>query len=137
VARIAASRGGSVLATTSRRTGPEATEAIGAGLGRVLHQLYRWGEPGENPYTGFLALADAIVVTADSIGMLSEACATAAPVFVAAPELAGPRQKRLIAGLIQAGHARHLGRGLAEWKRTPLDEAGRAALEVRRRFSLD
>jgi mitochondrial fission protein ELM1 len=137
VARMAASRGGSVLATTSRRTGPEATEAVAAGLGRVLHQMYRWGEPGENPYSGFLALADAVVVTADSIGMLSEACATTVPVFVAAPELAGTRQKRLIAGLVQAGHARQLGRGLVGWKRTPLDEAGRVALEVRRRFSLD
>jgi mitochondrial fission protein ELM1 len=137
VARMAASRGGSVLAATSRRTGHEATEAIGAGLGRVMHQLYRWGEPGENPYAGFLALADAIVVTGDSIAMLSEACATLAPVFVAAPELAGARQKRLIAALARADHVRPLGRSLTTWKRVRLDEAGRVAEEVVRRFSLD
>ena len=67
VARLTAERGGAVLATTSRRTGAEATDALAAGLSRVLHELYRWGEPGENPYRGFLASADAIVVTADSV----------------------------------------------------------------------
>ena len=96
VSRLTAERGGAVLATTSRRTGAEATDALAAGLARTLHVLYRWGEPGENPYLGFLASADAVVVTADSVSMISEACATAAPVFVALPELAGPRHRRLI-----------------------------------------
>ena len=50
VARAAAARGGSVVATTSRRTGTEATDALAAGLGRAMHLIYRWGEPGENPY---------------------------------------------------------------------------------------
>ncbi|MBV9812336.1 MAG: mitochondrial fission ELM1 family protein, partial [Acetobacteraceae bacterium] len=39
VARLAAARGGSVMATTSRRTGAEATEALAAGLGGVMHVL--------------------------------------------------------------------------------------------------
>ncbi len=73
VARLTAARGGAVLATTSRRTGREATEALAAGLSQALHLIYRWGEPGENPYHGFLASADAVVVTADSISMISEA----------------------------------------------------------------
>ncbi|HEY0421187.1 MAG TPA: mitochondrial fission ELM1 family protein, partial [Acetobacteraceae bacterium] len=91
VARLASARGGAVLATTSRRTGREATEALAAGLSSALHLLYRWGEPEENPYLGFLASADAIVVTADSVSMISEACATQAGVYMALPELAGRR----------------------------------------------
>ena len=39
---------------------------------------------GENPYFGMLALADAIVVTMDSVSMVSEAVATHAPVLLAA-----------------------------------------------------
>lgn len=137
VARLVAARGGAVLATTSRRTGKEATEALSAGLAPALHLIYRWGEPGENPYQGFLASADAIVVTADSISMISEACASQAAVYVACPELAGPRHRRFAETLFQAGHARPLGTSIGRWPRPPLDEAGRVAAEIRRRFGLD
>jgi hypothetical protein len=137
VARLTAARGGAVLATASRRTGREATEALSAGLSQALHLIYRWGEPGENPYHGFLASADAIVVTADSISMISEACASQAAVYIACPELAGPRHHRFAETLYQAGHARPLGSSIARWPRPPLDEAGRVAAEIRRRFALD
>jgi uncharacterized protein len=137
VARLAAARGGAVLASTSRRTGREATEALSAGLSQALHLIYRWGEPGDNPYHGFLASADAIVITADSISMISEACASTAAVYVACPELAGPRHHRFAETLYQAGHARPLGGSIARWPRPPLDEAGRVAEEIRRRFALD
>ena len=137
IARLASERRGSVLASTSRRTGEEATEALAAGLAKVLHVLYRWGEPGDNPYAGFLATADAVVVTADSPGMISEACATGAPVYVALPELAGQRERRLLAALQEAGQVRLLKDDLSPWPRSPLDEAGRVASEIRKRFPLD
>lgn len=136
VANLVASRGGSVLASTSRRTGSEAGDALAAGLGQVMHQLYRWGEPGENPYFGYLALADAVVVTADSIAMISEACATSAAVHVALAELAGPRHRHFLARMTQAGQVRMLGGELGTWGRAPLDETGRVAEEIRRRFPL-
>jgi mitochondrial fission protein ELM1 len=137
VARLVIEQGGSVLASTSRRTGAEATDALGAGLGRALHLLYRWGEPGENPYHGYLATADAIIVTADSVAMMSEACATGAPVFVALPELAGPRERRIVTSFVKAGQVRMLGEDIGGWPRKPLDEAGRVAREVRRLVQLD
>ena len=37
---------------------------------------------GDNPYRSMLAIADAIVVTADSVNMVGEAVATGAPVHV-------------------------------------------------------
>jgi mitochondrial fission protein ELM1 len=137
VARLVAAKGGAVLATTSRRTGKEATEALSAGLSPALHLIYRWGEPGENPYHGFLGSADAIVVTGDSISMISEACASQAGVYVACPELAGPRHHRFAETLYQAGYARPLGHSIARWQRPPLDEAGRVAAEIRQRFALE
>lgn len=137
VARLVGARGGSVLASTSRRTGAEASDALAAGLSRTMHMIYRWGEPGENPYLGYLATADAIVVTANSVAMLSEACATTAPVHVALPELAGPRHRRFLAALYAAGQARPLRDGLEAWARPRLDEAGRVAAEIHRRFALD
>ncbi len=81
VARMAHELGGSLLATTSRRTGRAAVLAFCAALGP--HALvYRAGDPGENPYLGLLAWADRIVVTADSESMLAEAASTGKPVLV-------------------------------------------------------
>jgi len=137
VARLALRQGGSVLASTSRRTGSEASDALAAGLSRAMHVLYRWGEPGENPYLGFLAGADAIVATADSTTMIGEACGTEAAVYVALPELAGLRQRRLVAALAQADQVRPLREDLSPWPRARLDEAGRVAAEIHRRFPLD
>ncbi len=134
VAQLAVGLRGSVLATTSRRTGSEAADALAAGLGPAMHVLYRWGEPDENPYMGFLATADAVVVTSDSVSMVSEACATEAPVYVALPEQAGGRHRSFIESLVQAGQVRPFVHSLAPWPRAPLDEAGRIADEIRRRF---
>jgi mitochondrial fission protein ELM1 len=81
VARMARERGGSVIATTSRRTGRAASAAFCSALPeRSL--VYRAGDPGENPYLGFLALADAFVITGDTESMLAEAISTGRPVFI-------------------------------------------------------
>ena len=46
--------------------------------------VYRWRpDDSANPYFGMLALGDELVVTADSVSMLSEACATGKPVYMA------------------------------------------------------
>jgi mitochondrial fission protein ELM1 len=120
---------GSVLATASRRTGAAATEALAASLAGRPHRLFRWGDAGPNPFLGFLAHADLVVVTGDSVSMLSEALVTEAPVFVA--DLgAGPRHRRLHASLYAAGQARPLDAAPAPFTRAPLDEAGRVAAEI-------
>ncbi len=43
---------------------------------------YLWGDGGENPYPGYLALADEIIVTSDSISMAHEASLTGRPVHL-------------------------------------------------------
>lgn len=71
---------GSVLVTTSARTPAAATEALFAAIDAPAY-LHRW-MPGatDNPYLAFIGLADRIVVTADSISMIAEACASGKPV---------------------------------------------------------
>ena len=138
VARIAAKRGGAVLATTSRRTGKEATEALGGGTRAGDAPALSLGRAGREPLSpAFLRRADAIIVTADSVSMISEACATAAPVFIALPDLAGPRHKRMIAAFERSGQVKPFAGDLVPWRRTPLDEAGRVSREILRRFPLD
>jgi mitochondrial fission protein ELM1 len=72
--------GGSLAVTPSRRTEKETEEILRNRLSAV--PLFFWDGLGENPYLGLLALADAIVVTSDSVSMVSEACATGKPVHV-------------------------------------------------------
>ena len=79
---LARARGGSLLISSSART-PEAAIDAFAAQREVPMQLYRWRRGDtENPYFGFLALADELIVTADSMSMLSEACATGKPVHM-------------------------------------------------------
>ncbi|MDY0882086.1 mitochondrial fission ELM1 family protein [Dongia soli] len=79
---MARQAGGSLLVSTSPRTGPAATQALHAGIDVPCH-FYAWqADPETNPYLGFLALADAFIVTGDSMSMVAEACATAKPVYL-------------------------------------------------------
>jgi mitochondrial fission protein ELM1 len=79
---FARAHGGSLLVTTSPRTSRSAMAALDAAI-EVPHQFYRWrpNDP-DNPYIGYLALADRFIVTADSLSMLAEACASGRPVFM-------------------------------------------------------
>jgi mitochondrial fission protein ELM1 len=121
---------GSVMATTSRRTGAAATDGLAAALATVPHRLFRWGDSHKNPYLGFLAWADAVVVTGDSVSMVSEALATSGPVFIADPGGLGPRHLALIDSLLAAGQARPLAAAPGPFNRSPLDEGGRIATEI-------
>ncbi|RIL07677.1 MAG: nucleoside-diphosphate sugar epimerase [Proteobacteria bacterium] len=74
--------GGSLLVTTSARTPAATIDALFRNV-TVPGMLYRWRrDDPENPFFGFLALADAIVVTADSVSMMAESCATGRPVHL-------------------------------------------------------
>mgnify|MGYP003382395575 FL=1 len=79
---LARQTGGSLMVSTSSRTDSDATDALRAGID-APNYFYRW-QPSDpaNPYFGMLAVADRLVVTGDSIAMLSEACATGRPVQI-------------------------------------------------------
>ena len=78
--QLARATGGSLLVSTSSRTRPAAVEALQAAI-TAPNYFYQWAPAqSENPYMGILAWADRLIVTGDSIAMLSEACATGKPV---------------------------------------------------------
>lgn len=78
--RRAEELGASLLVTSSSRTEPKAIRVL-KDLLRVPNKIHQFGL-GENPYFGMLALADEIIVTGDSVAMLSEAVATGKPVWL-------------------------------------------------------
>lgn len=73
---------GSLLITTSRRTGSESEKIILEQLKDIPQFDYLWGDTSDNPYSGFLACADNIIVTGDSVSMCCEATGTGKPIYL-------------------------------------------------------
>jgi mitochondrial fission protein ELM1 len=112
---LAAGQGGSLLVTTSARTPGHAVEALEAEL-KGPAELFRWApdRTADNPYLGYLALADAFVVTAESMSMLTEACSTGKPVYMfdldTGPGLKWPLLEPLLGQVPRPSRARRLRR---------------------------
>ncbi|WP_374603104.1 mitochondrial fission ELM1 family protein [Arenimonas sp.] len=128
--------GGSLVVIGSRRTP--------AGLATLARTYWadvpgiRWFDAtdGENPYAGALAWADRIVVTPDSVNMVSEACATACPVYVPEPGRASGRVRRYLDTMLARGRIQVLGKLPEDRAAEPLRETPRIAALVRDRLSL-
>ena len=123
-----------VVVTPSRRTDPAAT----AILREALTPLggFVWDFTGDNPYFGMLALADMVVVTQDSVSMISEAAATAAPVLVVPLPGKSRRQGLFLDMMLKEGRVRMFDGRYAPWPVTPLNDTPLAAAEMRRRLGL-
>jgi len=122
----------SLAITPSRRTDPAARAIIADTL--EPFGAWMWDMQGENPYFGLLALADAIIVTIDSVSMVSEAVATRAPVMLA--PLPG-RSRRIFAfldALLESGRVRNFGGRCEIWPVEPVDDTPVAAFAMRRRL---
>lgn len=121
-----------IMATISRRSGEAEANILRGGLASLPAVL--WDGKGPNPYFGFLGLADAIVVTCDSVSMISEACSTGKPVLVA--RLPG-RSKRFDAffdSLLKQGLIQWFDGRLMQWDSGKLDDMGHITRDVRQRF---
>jgi mitochondrial fission protein ELM1 len=74
--------GATLLVSTSARTGKSASRALERAID-VPCVFYRFRQDdADNPHLGFLALADSLIVTGDSMSMLMEACDTGRPVYM-------------------------------------------------------
>jgi mitochondrial fission protein ELM1 len=123
-----------VAVTPSRRTDAAVTRVLAETLAPLGGHV--WDGSGENPYFGMLALADAIVVTVDSVSMVSEAVATAAPVMLARLPGRSRRNALFTEGLLRDGRVREFNGRLELWPVTPLDDTAEAAAEMCRRLGL-
>lgn len=127
--------GASFLVTPSRRTH--------ARLLRVAEEATRsfprllWDGSGANPYGDFLAHADVLVVTADSVNMTGEACATGRPVLVFTPSGGSLKFRRFHDALEARGATRPLPerlQALPAWSYEPLHSVDDIAREIERRW---
>jgi hypothetical protein len=127
--------GAGFMVTPSRRTHQRlmrTVEAATQGRPRLI-----WDGTGENPYPHFLAHADRLIVTADSVNMTGEAAATGRPVHVFTPSGGSVKFDRFHAALRSHGATRPLPdhiSSLEDWTYAPLDSARTIAAEVEQRY---
>ena len=121
-----------LLITASRRTGIENTKLLRETLDDP--RIYFWDGTGENPYFGFLALADTLIVTGDSVSMASEAVATGKPVYIAPLKSGHKRHTAFHKLLRDQGYTRVFTGQLEKWSYTPPDDTMKVAAEIRNRL---
>ncbi|MGN6512876.1 MAG: mitochondrial fission ELM1 family protein, partial [Lysobacteraceae bacterium] len=130
LARLLVQTGGSLLATTSRRTPAAIAAQLPARFGDVPGVRWRGEDDGPNPYAGLLAWADRIVCTPDSVNMLSEACATRTPVQVFAMDAVVGRLQYFLDTLQARDRVRPGGGVLHDGGATPRRETARTPPDV-------
>ena len=120
-------QGYSLMVTASRRTGDENQAIIKAALGE---KDFFWDGTGENPLFAMLGLADHILVTSDSISMVSEAATTGKPVQVIHLP-GGDRKFRAFHQLLESGnHVRPFTGTIESWNNSRLNDTEEAAALV-------
>jgi len=118
-----------LLVTTSRRSGPALIAAL-APLGERADTVL-WTGTGPNPYLGYLGLADFVIVTTDSINMISDACASGKPVYLIALGTNPTRRTAFVSTIREKGLARPFDGILEAWDTVPLREVDRVASLLR------
>lgn len=125
---LAQSSGGSLMVTLSRRTGRKAAAVFREQI--FPHAALAYDGEGDNPYFAMLAACDAILVTADSVSMATEAAATGKPVLLIPVDGPAGKLGAFHEALIARGCARWFEGGYAPWIYEPLRETDRAAAIV-------
>jgi hypothetical protein len=121
--------GCSLAVMASRRTGEGNTAALAGALAGT--RTYFWDGEGDNPYCGFLGSADALVVTCDSVNMITEATATGKPVYVAMFKAISDRIESFNLNMCSAGHTRVFEEEIDfSWAPEPFLETPKVAAEI-------
>ena len=118
-----------LLVTPSRRTGLGKTAILKEML--ADSPAIVWDLTSENPYFAYMGLADAFIVTCDSVNMLGEATFTGKPVY--AYRLPGGTAKfqRFQEALVNYGAVRWFDGNLDSWTYRPLDATTEVAAAIR------
>ena len=125
---------GSLLMSVSRRTPEIARRILVSGLSDVRGQIYEG--TGENPYFAYLAEADYILVTEDSVNMAVEAATTGKPIYILKmnAKRASKRFSDFHQSLVDYGATRPFTGRLSGFRYVPLCETPRAANALVERF---
>jgi mitochondrial fission protein ELM1 len=133
-----AAHGLEAVATPSRRTPDHARHLLSRSI-EAEHWGSWWNGDGPNPYRGILALSERLIVTSESISMISEALATGRPVHVLPLEGRGRRHDAFLRRIVGEGLVSMIEGDDLDWDFAgvpPLDSTEIPAAEIRRRLGL-
>jgi len=123
----------SLMITASRRTGEENTKLLQDKL--KGENIYFWDGKNDNPYFAFLAWADYIIVTEDSVSMASEALYTGKPVYTVKLEGGAKRINNFHKLLQEQGYTKPFTGQLEHWSYKIPDDRKKLADEIIKRMS--
>lgn len=135
LAKAALETRGSLLITPSRRTDDNTLKAVAEAVKEVPHMI--WDGTGENPYVAFLSLADAIVVTEDSVNMVTEATGTGKPVYIQSLPGRSARLDRFHALMRERGATRPFAGRVDPFDYSPVNDTEAVAAPIRKTLGLD
>jgi len=124
----------SVAVTPSRRTPDYLLSAVREALTGC--NAFVWDGAGDNPYIDILARADALVVTADSHNMMSEALATGAGVYAYRPPQLAPKLSWFLNELESKGTVRPFTGEAQAFSTEPVNATDEIVNDIRRRLAL-
>ncbi len=135
LAEAARQSGGSLLVTPSRRTSPEAMRALASAIAELPHFI--WDGSGANPYYAFLAAADVIVATEDSVNMVTEAAGTGKPVYVQRLKGRSRRLSRFHELMRERGATRPFEGRIESWSYAPINDTELVGSAIRSALGFD
>ncbi len=138
LSEIVIKAGGSLLITTSRRTSDLCIKEMKLNL-RCNYYLYDWKLENDesnmnknklgNPYYALMGISDFLIVTGDSMSMVSECCSTGKPVYIYMPEDSMAKKHKLFCNnLLKNGIVKvfnDLTEEIEHYNYVPLDEVNR------------
>ena len=133
---------GTLLLNTSRRTNNECLSILKKYV-TCDNYFYNWNEKlgNDSPYFSFLDLSDYIIVTADSMSMISDACSTGKPVYVYIPtNKISKKHLNFVNIMKKENYIKLFNENLIEFEKyfyTPLNEVERIANIVKDRIKND
>ena len=134
--------GGSIILSTCHRTSPDAVLAFEKELKKsdIKYHLYDWqkNKGQNNPYPAMLSLADAVIVTGDSMSMCCEVNVSDKPIYIYESDNMRGIDTKLHNELYDKSLAKpfsnFVDKGVEKWQYKPLDTTKDIAEETLKRW---
>lgn len=124
-----------LLLTASRRTGEENMSLLETAF-KNDDQTFFWNGEGGNPYIAYLAYTDYILVTADSVSMISDALSTGKPTYIISLEGGARRIDTFHEHILKKGYAQKFNGTIENYSYQPVRVSEQIANEIRNKLAL-
>ena len=126
---------GKLIVSTSRRTSLKGVKILSSVFKKSSTEYYLWSGLGYNPYPSMLNLSDYIIVTSDSVNMISETANFNIPLFVAYISREKGKIKSFLNNLEKLNIIKNFNGNLFDYKKVKLNTNYLTSLKINKFFS--